>query len=130
MRTIADILGTPDNRPEHPDMDLLSDIILALKAEMQEHQGDLATQERLWKAHYEALGDFDSIAYSALQAGIHLYGVNTGADYFALLASPRGESFVKVVQAFFDGFVMGAEFVKRKDEPRCDFDCDVCRGDD
>ena len=94
-------------------MDLLSDIILALKADMQE-AGSIEEQQRRWKTHYEALGDFDSIAYSALQAGIHLYNIQTGTDYYAVLQGPHGEHFIKAVQAFFDGFIMGAEFAKRK----------------
>lgn len=95
-------------------MDLLSDIILALKADMQDNAGDIKAQEVAWKAHYEALGDFSSISYAALQAAMEIFSIRTGADYQRVLQSADGTRFVGTVQAYFDGFVMGAEFAKRK----------------
>lgn len=107
-------------RPDHPDFWKLSEIILALKADTQDLQRgviDHAEAERRWRAHYEEVGDFDSIAYCATQAGLQLHDVNTAGDWLRVKQDPRlMASFVKSVQAYFDGFIMGAQLERsRKD---------------
>jgi len=103
-------------RPDHPDFWILSETILALKADMTEADSDPAEQERRWRARYEEVGDFDSIAYAAIQCGLDLYGIETGADWSLLILGGRQESYIKAVQAFFDGFIMGASLVRKKAE--------------
>ena len=101
-------------RPNHPDFWRLSEIILALKADMVENEGNIKEQERLWRARYDGIGDFDSIAYCAVQCGLDLHSIKTGRDWMLLRMSPGGqESYIKSVQAYFDGFVMGAEFERQ-----------------
>lgn len=111
---LRDIMAEPTGvkRPEHPDFWALSEIILGLKADMQENQSDLVKQEQVWRSHYEAVGDFDSIAYCAIQAGLQLHDIETGADWVRL--EPHRLSYIRSVQAFFDGFLMGAKFAVRK----------------
>jgi len=112
---INDIMAAPTGvkRPDHPDFWRLSEIILALKAEMAENEGNIEEQERLWRKHYNDIGDFDSIAYAAIQCGLELHNIKTGSDWMVLRVSGRQESYIKSVQAYFDGFVMGAEFERR-----------------
>lgn len=111
---ISDIMTEPQGvkRPDHPDFWKLSEIILALKADKEEHergQIDEAEFERRWRAHYEGVGDFDSIAYSAMQAGFALHGVVTEGDWRRVVDSPaRHRAYIQSVQAYFDGFIMGA----------------------
>jgi len=107
---INDILTAPTGikRPEHPDFWKLSEIILKLKADQTEATS-INQAMTSWRAAYEALGDFDSIAYCAMQAGMALHNIETGADWIRVMGDPAShESYVKSVQAYFDGFVMGA----------------------
>lgn len=114
---INDVLQAPTGvkRPDHPDFWKLSGIILALKADReQERRGeiDMAEFERRWRAHYDSVGDFDSIAYCAIQCGFDLHGIRTGADWAQLTRDGRKHTaYVQSVQAFFDGFIMGAKFI-------------------
>ena len=114
MSAMDDIFGPQPERPDTPDFWRLSEIILELKAEMQETAGDQEAQSRAWRARYEAIGDFDSIAYAAKQAAYQVHGIVTGADFIEMMADPqRSESFVRAMQTYFDGFIMGAEFMRR-----------------
>lgn len=122
--TINDILMAPKGlkRPDHPDFWKLSEIILALKADKEEHergQIDMAEFEHRWRAHYDSVGDFDSIAYSATQCALALHNVETVNDWNLLrLSTGRHESFAKSVQAFFDGFIMGARLERSRTESK------------
>lgn len=115
---LRDIMAAPTGvqRPEHPDFWALSEIILAMKADMEEFtppRVSLEEQERKWRSHYEALGDFDSIAYCAIQAGLEVHGIKTGADWHALNRSEHGRlGYIQSVQTYFDGFLMGARFAQ------------------
>lgn len=51
--------------------------------------------------------------------------VKTGADFLAL----DRLTYIKCVQTYFDGFLMGAKFALKKTEDTCPFDCDHCRED-
>lgn len=112
---INDILGATGHqkRPETLDFDRIVSITLAMKADMSEAEGDLKEQERRWRARIDNLVDFDSLAYQAIQVGLQLHNIETGADILAMRVIPgRLESYVKTVQAFYDGFILGAEFVQ------------------
>jgi hypothetical protein len=118
---IRDIMVEPTGvkRPEHPDFWRLSEIILALKADKEQHDRgeiDMAEFERRWRAHYESVGDFDSIAYSAMQCAFALHGIETGADWQRLVASGGQMAYVQSVQAYFDGFIMGAKLERSRHE--------------
>lgn len=113
--TLQDLFGPGGHgkRPDHPDFWRLSEIILELKADMQEATSN-ADQERRWRAHYEEIGDFDSIAYHAIQAAMQIHNVETSTDWAMLMADRRKhEAYVGTIQAYFDGFIMGAEFERR-----------------
>lgn len=121
MSAMDEIFGANPNRPDHPDFWKLSEIILALKADMQENQGDLAAQEAAWRKHYEGVGDFDSIAYCARQAAIQIAGLEFGSDYQRVMRDPMGRAaFVGTVQAYFDGFIMGALLERSRHEQQPD----------
>lgn len=111
---INDIMVAPTGvtRPDHPDFWKLSEVILALKAdkeEMEHGRIDMVEFERRWRAHYASVGDFDSIAYCAIQCGLDIFGVRTGADWKRVMADiSKHSAYVATVQAFFDGFIMGA----------------------
>lgn len=132
--TINDILTAPTGikRPDHPDFWKLSAIILGLKADKEEHERGRITMdefEHRWRANYDSIGDFDSIAYSAIQAAFALHNIETSADWRLVQINPkRHMAFVQTVQAYFDGFIMGAR-LERSREPECPFDCDNCRED-
>lgn len=111
---INDIFQRPTGiqRPEHPDFWKLSEIILALKADSEDHRTGKITMaefERRWRAHYEGVGDFDSIAYCAIQAGFAIHGIVTGRDWQnTVLDERKHRAYIATVQAYFDGFIMGA----------------------
>jgi hypothetical protein len=121
---INDILVAPTGvtRPDHPDFWKLSEIILALKADREQQERgeiDMAEFERRWRKHYETVGDFDSIAYSAIQCAFALHGIETGGDWNLLTANPaKHMAYVQSVQAFFDGFIMGALLERKNREER------------
>lgn len=116
---ISDILTAPTGvkRPDHPDFWKLSEIILALKADREQQQRgeiDMAEFERRWRAQYESVGDFDSIAYHAIQCGLALHEISTDADWAQLSRDGRKmKAYAQSVQAFFDGFIMGAKFARK-----------------
>ena len=99
-------------RPDHSDFWKLSEIILALKADAEDAKRGLIDQsewERRWREHYEGVGDFDSIAYCAIQAAFAIHNVETGRDWQAvMLDGRRHAAFIQTIQAYFDGFIMGA----------------------
>lgn len=111
---INDIFTSPTGiqRPDHPDFWKLSEIILALKADAEEHQRGQITMaefEQRWRTHYEGVGDFDSIAYCAVQAGFAIHEIETGRDWQNVVLDQRKHrAYVATVQAYFDGFIMGA----------------------
>jgi len=119
---IRDIMMEPTGiqRPDHPDFWKLSEIILALKADTEEFSNGKITQEeatRRWEAHYASVGDTDSIQYAAVQCGLQLAGIETGADWQAVMANPANHNaFVKTIQAYFDGFIMGALLERSRHE--------------
>lgn len=112
---INDFLPPPSGlkRPDHPDFWRITEIHMELKAALAEAP-NMEAQAAAWKASYEKIGDFDSIKYHALQAAIHIHKLETGLDFLMLRADPeRSASFIAIVQAFFDGFIAGAEFERR-----------------
>ena len=117
---IRDIMTAPTGikRPDHPDFWTLSEIILALKAdhqEMERGQIDMAEFERRWRAHYAEVGDFDSIAYSAIQCGLAIFGIQTKGDWQRVMADrAKHQAYVGTVQAYFDGFIMGAHLERSR----------------
>lgn len=113
---LSDIMGPGGHtkRPDHADFWRLSEIIMQLKARMAEHEGDLVEQERVWRESITAIGDFDSISYHAIQCAVQIHGIQTAMDWQVMLANPqRHHAYVATVQAYYDGFTMGAEFQKR-----------------
>lgn len=118
---INDILAAPTGvqRPDHPDYWKLSEIILGLKADKESQERGEITEaefERRWRKNYESVGDFDSIAYCAMQCAFELFGIRTGKDFMMLdLAGKRGD-YVRAVQAYFDGFIMGALLERKNTE--------------
>lgn len=111
---ISDIMAAPTGvkRPDHPDFWTLSETVLKLKAQAKERPAD----QDLWKSNYEAIGDFDSIAYCAIQCGLDIMGIRNGADWTALTRDRRKHGkYIAIVQAFFDGFVMGAALQRKRD---------------
>lgn len=119
---ISDIMAAPTGvpRPDHPDFWKLSEIILALKADREEQERgeiDMAEFERRWRKHYESVGDFDSIAYSAIQCAFDLHNIRDGFDWQLLMQNPvKHMAYIQSVQAFFDGFIMGALLERKKEE--------------
>lgn len=119
---LRDIMMEPTGvqRPDHPDFWILSETILALKADTEEFDSGRITQEegeRRWKAHYEKIGDFDSIAYCATQAALQINGIENGQQWAMMMMMPGAHTkFVATVQAYFDGFVMGAALERKKRE--------------
>lgn len=111
---LNDIFAKPTGieRPDHPDFWKLSEIILALKADTEDMRAGKITQEeaeRRWKAHYEGVGDFDSIAYCAVQAALQIHNINTGMDWAVYMSdAKRHRAYIGCVQSYFDGFIMGA----------------------
>jgi len=120
VTTLNDLFGAPTalTRPDHADFWKLSGIILALKADKEDcDRGriDMAEFERRWRAHYAAVGDFDSIAYCAVQAALAIQGIETVVDWFVVLSSPaKHEAYVGSLQAYFDGFIMGALLERKR----------------
>lgn len=111
MSTMNDLFAGPPNRPDNPDFWRLSSIILKLKADAETYKDDMVAWEKAWRSVYEAVGDFDAIAYCAVQAGMQVNDIATPQQFSAALRDPSA-AFVKCVQTFFDGFIMGAEFVR------------------
>lgn len=117
---INDILTAPTGvkRPDHPDFWKLSEIILALKADHdQQERGEITMEEfeKRWRAHYESVGDFDSIAYCAMQAAFAIHNIKTGEDWLYVSTTPsRHMAYVQTVQSYFDGFIMGAKLERSR----------------
>ena len=112
---IDDILGPSGHtkRPDHPDFFRILSVSQRMKADMEEAKGDLAKQEGLWRKTINELVDFDSIGYHAIQTAIHIHNIETGADWIAMTHNrERHAAYVATVQAFYDGFIMGAGFQK------------------
>lgn len=118
--TLDDIFGARADRPDHPDFWLLSEIILQLRASMQDHFDDPKIQYDTWRSAYDSIGDFNSIAYHAIQCGLQTGGYPeniTGAQLAEIMSDPREkQAYIRAVQCYFDGFKMGAEFMRRKHE--------------
>lgn len=101
-------------RPDTPDFWRLSEISMQLKGRLQSAPKDHASQERAWRSFYEDFVDFPTLQYHALQMAFSIHGIVTGADLIAVRSNPgRAMAYIQTVQAFFDGFALGAEFVKR-----------------
>lgn len=102
------------NRPIHPDMDRLTEISLELKAETASVTS-YADMETKWRERVTATGvDFDTIQWKALQIAMDICNVRTGADLDALRKDDtRNSQFISIIQAFFDGWIVHAEFLKR-----------------
>lgn len=113
---ITDVIGKgPDfPRPIHPDMDRVMEIALQMKAVSEENKHDLEKFHRLWRDEIEHTINFDVLAYQAMQVCFQCYGIETGADWLALKLSPsRFNAFMMSMQAFYDGFLLGARFTQR-----------------
>lgn len=99
------------NKPRTPDMDRIMEITLQMKVTTST---DRAEHERRWRQRIEESVDFDSLAWQALNVGFDLYGVRSGLDLQELRNdSRRNLAFLKTVQAFYDGFLLGAQFQQR-----------------
>lgn len=100
-------------RPDHPDFWRLSEIILELKGQM-ESAPTLQEKGDRWQASYEKIGDFASIKYCAVQAALQIMGIENGLQLAIVQRDKRKSSqLVGHIQAYFDGFLMGAEFMRR-----------------
>lgn len=113
---ISDIIGANGHmeRPVHPDMDRIIEISMQMLADMNENAGNPAAQERLWRKAITDCVDFDSLSYKAVQEAISLFGIVTGTDWRRIQSSPETHlNFVRVIQAFYDGFLIGSKFEQR-----------------
>lgn len=101
------------NKPANLDMDRISEIVLEMKAEMSEAI-DIPDQQRVWEARVRSIVDFDALCWQALQVGFQIWNIENGRDLAELKASgDRYTAFIATLQAFYDGFLQGAEFEKR-----------------
>lgn len=113
---LNDIIGSGGHtkRPQHPDMDRIIEISVQMLADMNENVGNQAEQERLWRKRVDDCVDYDSLRYKAIQEGMSLFGIETGRDWQAMVSNPeRLTNYVRTLQAFFDGFLIGSQFEKR-----------------
>lgn len=112
---ISDILGGTGHtqRPEHPDFFRILSVSQRMKADMEENRGNPKRQEELWRKAIEELVDFDSLSYHAIQVAMHIHNIQTGRDWLMMTQNPdKHMAYVATVQAFYDGFIMGAGFQK------------------
>lgn len=117
---LADILSggssyVRDNKPRTPDMDRITEIVLQMKATAGSPAAiGMAEYEKRWKARIEESIDYDSLAWQALNVGFEMYDVKTVGDLQRLRRDQRKNSeFIRCVQAFYDGFLLGVQFEKR-----------------
>ena len=112
---ITDIIGKGPSfqRPNHPDMDRIIEIVLEMKAITQEYSGK-PEFEAEWRRNIEKTINFDSLAYQAMQVAFDIHQVMTFGDFQRLRQSPqRLLAFTQTIQAFYDGFLLGARFTER-----------------
>lgn len=116
--TIEDVLGLSAGhakRPDHPDFYRLAEISLEMRAEMAEANGDIEKQFEIWKTRITKSIDFETLNYHAMQIALQIFNLNTIENLQALKRDPGAyEAFVAVIQTYYDGFLMGSEFAKRK----------------
>lgn len=99
-------------RPDHPDMFRLLEIATQLRADVKENTFEDANE--VWHRRVREIIDFDSLAYQALQLCLSVVGIETAADFRELQRNDRKrEQYVTLLQAYYDGFIMGALFEQR-----------------
>lgn len=111
---IRDILQPPDGlkRPEHPDFWRISEVSLQLRTDIERLPFD--EKEKAWRARISSVGDFDSIAYHAIQVAMSIMSIRTVADWATMRRDGRKQNqYLSTVQAFYDGFMMGALYEQR-----------------
>lgn len=100
-------------RPEHPDFWRISEVCLSLKADVNEAR-TAEELDALWKQRVGEIGDFESINYHAIQVALQIMGVETKFEWELIRQdSVLRERFVELLQAFYDGFIIGANYEKR-----------------
>lgn len=101
------------NRPQHPDIDRISDIVLEMKAITADAR-NIEEHEAMWKEWVERIIDFDSLAWQAFNVALDIFGIKTAYDLRELRSSKRkNKEFIGSMQAFYDGFLLGATFQDR-----------------
>jgi hypothetical protein len=107
------------NRPRHPDLDRISEIVLNMKA-MSSEASSPEEHETNWRKHVESFVDFDSIAWQAMNVAFDVFGIRTNEDLMILKSNrQRFSYFIGSMQAFYDGFLLGAEFQKKGGHREC-----------
>ena len=102
------------NRPDHPDIDRISDVVLEMKAEMAATANDFAKQQKAWEDRMRRSVDLDCLQYQAMQCAFDIMQIRTGADLIAIRKDrSRNLMLVGIMQAFFDGWAMSYEFQQR-----------------
>jgi hypothetical protein len=113
MDDIDDLLRVNlTKRPEHPDMERLVEISRELLAEKRE--ATVEEQSQNWVDRIASFIDVRSLGYQAMQTAMSIHSISTGLEFSLMMQShDRYERFVKTLQAFYDGFLIGAEFERR-----------------
>lgn len=101
------------NRPQTPDMDRITEIVLEMKAITQDAKS-FEEHEAKWTAWVNEIVDFDALGWQALNVAFDVFNIRTGYDLFELRQSKRKNAqFIGAMQAFYDGFLLGATFQSR-----------------
>ena len=88
------------------------EISLQLRSEVKEVPFEEANAN--WEKRIRSIIDFDSLAYQAIQLCMSIVGIRTVADWAEMRRNKRkNEQYVMLMQTYYDGFIMGAEFQKR-----------------
>ena len=109
---INDVFGNgrfiSEEKPTNLDMDRISEIVLSLKADVAEKGGLETLEERVAR-----IGDSQAFAWQALQVAFDFYGIKQSGQFHDLVERNGLAEFLKVVQTFYDGLILGAEFTAK-----------------
>ena len=91
-------------RPDHPDLERLIEVVQRMEAPM-----DAATTDdektRIWNEEVAKFIDVESLTYFALQRAFRALGIETGAEFVA-----RRDEVIPQVQMYVDGFLMASNY--------------------
>lgn len=101
---LDDVFGSNPNRPNHPDMWRLSEILLRMDSGMDPARHTEDELEAQFQATIKKIGiDSSVVSYAAIQRALRVIGMP------ALLADPtKARDAVQLSSAWLDGFVAGA----------------------
>lgn len=104
---LNDVFGVMPNRPDHPDMWKLSEILLGMDAGM-EPSVPAEEKEALWQKRVTEVGiNPEVVSYAATQRAFGSAGVRTRND---LLDPAKAIQVMRLASAWLDGFIAGARF--------------------